>query len=91
MYDKRMESPAPLSPEAERIRVGAVYEHFKHKDRYRVVGIAHHSETLEEFVVYQHLGREAVWIRPVKMWEERVELDDYKGPRFRLVEEAPVG
>lgn len=59
-----------------------VYKHFKGGE-FKVVGVAKHSETQEEFVVYEHLDDEGgLWIRPVTMFLEEVERDGYKGPRF---------
>ena len=63
------------------------YRHFKGME-YEVVGIACHSETLEEMVVYQALyGEGGIWVRPARMWSETVERDGYCGPRFYPVEE----
>ena len=64
-----------------------IYEHYK-GNRYQVVGIALHSETLEEMVVYKALyGEEKLWVRPVSMWDELVEKDGENVPRFKLVSE----
>ena len=63
------------------------YRHFKGME-YEVIGIAKHSETLEEMVVYRALyGEGGLWVRPAAMWNERVEREDYSGPRFIFVEE----
>jgi len=63
------------------IKLG-VYRHFKGKE-YEVIEIAIHSETLEEYVVYKALyGERKLWVRPLKMFLENIERDDYKGPRF---------
>jgi len=63
------------------LKVGK-YRHYKGKE-YEVIGIAKHSETLEELVVYQALyGERGVWVRPVKMFLEEVEVDGKKMPRF---------
>jgi len=63
------------------IRPG-LWRHFK-GNLYRVHGIALHSETGEEMVVYQALyGQRGLWVRPVSMWLEQVERDNYSGPRF---------
>ena len=68
------------------IRLGK-YRHFKGNE-YRVIGIASHSETMESMVVYQALyGEQGLWVRPANMWNEMVEREDYKGPRFIYVEE----
>lgn len=61
------------------------YKHYKGKE-YEVVGVAKHSETLEELVVYKALyGEGALWVRPLKMFEEEVEIDGQKVPRFKYV------
>lgn len=58
------------------------YRHFKGKE-YEVLGVAQHSETLEELVVYRALyGAGGLWVRPAAMWAEQVERDGYAGPRF---------
>ncbi len=58
------------------------YRHFKGGE-YRLLGVARHSETLEEMVVYRALyGEGRVWVRPAAMWQEHVERDGYSGPRF---------
>jgi len=62
-----------------------LWRHFK-GNLYRVHGIALHSETGEEMVVYQALyGQRGLWVRPVSMWLEQVERDNYSGPRFTRV------
>ena len=56
------------------------YRHFKGKE-YEVLGVARHSETEEELVVYRALyGDFGLWVRPVSMWNEAVERD---GKTFR--------
>ena len=53
-----------------------------------MIGIAKHSETLEEFVVYQKLyDDEGLWIRSKSMFLEIVDRDSYKGPRFVYIGE----
>ena len=66
-----------------------IYRHFK-GNRYRLLFVARHSETLEPMVVYQALyGEQGFWVRPASMWTETVDRDGYHGPRFRLEEEQP--
>jgi len=66
------------------------YKHFKGKE-YIVLGVGRHSETLEEYVIYRacydslEFGKDALWIRPIKMFLEHVEKGDYSGPRFIYV------
>lgn len=63
------------------------YEHYKGK-QYEVIGIAKHSETLEEVVVYKALyGERRLWMRPLKMFLEEVEVNGKKMPRFKYVGE----
>lgn len=68
------------------------YQHYKGKF-YEVIGVAHHSETLEELVVYRALykteyGVNALWVRPKTMFIENVVIDGKEVPRFKLVEES---
>ena len=63
------------------------YRHFKGNE-YQVLGIARHSETLEELVVYRALyGDGGLWVRPASMWTETVERDGKVQPRFVRIEE----
>ena len=65
-----------------------VYRHFK-GNRYELITVATHSETLEPMVVYRALyGEGGTWVRPLSMWEETVSRDGYLGPRFVREEEA---
>jgi hypothetical protein len=61
------------------------YEHFKGK-RYKVLGVARHSETLEDVVIYQALyGDYETWVRPLRMFLEEVEHDGKRMPRFKYI------
>jgi len=61
------------------------YRHYKGRE-YEVIGIAKHSETLEELVVYRSLyGEGQIWVRPLKMFLEEIEADGKKIPRFSPV------
>ena len=63
-----------------------IYKHYK-GNLYEVIGIARHSETLEEMVVYKALyGDGDIWVRPSKMWNESVELPEKTVKRFEPVE-----
>ena len=62
-----------------------IYEHYKGK-RYEVLGVGKHSETLEEMVVYQALyGDKDIWVRPLKMFKEKVKINGKLVPRFKYV------
>ena len=70
------------------IKPHTVWRHFK-GNRYEVIALAKHSETLEDLVVYRALyGEGGVWVRPLSMWSETVETKDGIVHRFTL-EEAP--
>ena len=59
-----------------------IYKHFK-GNKYELLDIAKHSETLEEMVVYKTLyGDGGVWVRPSSMWDEEVEFEGKKVKRF---------
>ncbi len=61
------------------------YRHFKGGE-YEVIGIAHHSETMEDMVVYRALyGEKELWVRPASMWNETVTRDGVTFPRFTYV------
>ena len=63
------------------------YRHFKGRE-YQVIGMARHSETEEEMVVYRPLyGDGGLWVRPAAMWCEPVERDGQVQPRFAYVGE----
>jgi hypothetical protein len=69
MTDNRVVPPGP-------------YRHYK-GGRYEVIGIARHSETEEEYVVYRALyGAGGLWIRPKTMFLETVVVDGVEQARF---------
>lgn len=64
------------------------YRHYKGKE-YTVFGIARHSETLEELVVYrQEYGDHSLWVRPKSMFLEKVKVDGLDVARFQYVGSA---
>ncbi len=61
------------------------YKHFKGGE-YKVLGVAKHSETLEDFVVYKALyGKKDLWIRPLKMFLEKTIVNGKKINRFKKI------
>lgn len=75
----------------KKVKLGK-YKHYK-GNFYEVIGVARHSETLEELVVYRALydvpeyGRNSLWVRPKKMFMEMVNKDGKEVPRFEFVGE----
>ncbi|MBQ8537604.1 MAG: DUF1653 domain-containing protein [Clostridia bacterium] len=62
-----------------------IYRHFK-GNKYRLLYVAKHSETLEEMVVYQALyGERGYWVRPASMWTEQVTREGKTFPRFTYI------
>jgi hypothetical protein len=90
--------PAPLSRPGHEKRVikrgedqamGPVlpgrYRHYKGKE-YTVIGVARHSETEEEMVVYrQEYGDQSLWVRSRVMFTELVEVNGRLVPRFQYL------
>lgn len=69
---------------SDKIKTGK-YRHYKGKE-YEVIGIAKHSETLEELVVYRALyGENDLWVRPLEMFLEKVNVDGKEVSRFEYI------
>ena len=76
-----------------RLIPGAIFRHYKNKD-YLIVGVAKHTETLEDLVVYRSLYKSEpnsgfndyqMWTRPKDMFTETVVIDGVERPRFEFV------
>jgi hypothetical protein len=70
-----------------KIRLGK-YRHYKGRE-YRVVGVAKHSETLEDLVIYESLYENPtskLWVRPLEIFCGEVEWKGKKIRRFERVE-----
>ena len=69
------------------LRAG-IYRHYK-GFRYEVLDVAKHSETEEELVVYRALyGERGLWVRPLDMFTETVEIDGERVLRFTYAGES---
>ncbi len=75
----------------ESIKPG-IYRHYK-GNLYEVIGLAHHSETLEQLVVYKALydskdfGNNALWVRPFEIFIENVTVEGKTTQRFEFVKD----
>jgi len=62
-----------------------VYQHYKGQ-YYEVIGIAMHTETEENLVVYRSLyGNYDLWVRPLAMFQEQVVYEGKQMLRFTFV------
>jgi len=69
------------------VRLG-IYRHYK-GDLYELIGTARHSEDLSEMAVYrQCCGARGLWVRPLAMFLETIEVDGAAVSRFAFVGEA---
>lgn len=60
-------------------------------DCIKLLGIAQHSETLEEMVVYQALyGKHEIWVRPKTMFFDKVVRNGIKMDRFKEITEKEI-
>jgi hypothetical protein len=64
-----------------------LYKHYK-GNMYEVLGVAKHSETLENMVVYKATYQpegENLWVRPLKMFLETVIIEGVEKKRFEKI------
>jgi len=59
------------------------YKHYK-GNQYEVLGVAKHSETLEELVIYKNSEGD-FWARPLKMFLEEADFGGKKVKRFKYI------
>ena len=65
------------------------YKHYKGHE-YQVLGVAKHSETLEDMIVYQTLYNNKLsklWVRPLNLFVDEVEVDGKTVSRFKYIGE----
>lgn len=68
-----IKSKKDIIQEDDEIIIGGKYKHYKGGE-YEVVGIAKHTETLEELVIYRSLdGTNNIWARPKSIFMDYVE------------------
>ncbi len=71
------------------LKIGT-YQHYRTRNFYRIIGVAKHSETEEDLVIYECLydnPKSKMWARPLKMFLEDVKVNGQKIPRFTFVDE----
>lgn len=72
------------------IEVGQKYKHYK-GHIYKIIAIGKNSETLEDMIVYQgeylskEFGLNPIWIRPLKIFEEKILVNGKEVRRFELI------
>lgn len=76
----------PASLKNMEIKLGK-YRHYKGNE-YEVIGVAIHSETSEKLVIYKALeGNGKIFVRPLKMFIEKVIVEGIEVPRFKYINE----
>lgn len=64
-----------------------LYQHYK-GNQYEVIDTVTHSESEETLVLYRPLyGEKKLWVRPLSMFLESVNVDGLCMPRFEYVGE----
>ena len=65
-----------------------LYQHYK-GNQYEVIDTVRHSETEETLVLYRALyGERGLWVRPLEMFTESVNIDGLCMPRFEFMSES---
>lgn len=68
-------------------KAGAKYRHYKGNE-YQIICIAKIESDLTDAVVYQDVHDAAkIWVRPLAMFMETVEVDGVQRPRFEYIGE----
>lgn len=77
--------PEPkYSKEARALKIGR-YRHYKGGE-YEIMGVAYHSDTGRELVVYRALyGTHCLFVRSLKVFVQNVKWQGKKVPRFRYL------
>ena len=66
--------------------VPGTYVHYKNGEQYTVIDVVKHSETEELMVLYRaEYGDYGLWVRPLSMFMEMVNVNGKEIRRFRSV------
>jgi hypothetical protein len=68
---------------------GQTWKHSKKGNLYKIIAVGKHTETMEDVVVYEAQydnPMSKIWIRPLSMWNDEVEVEGNKVPRFVFVQ-----
>ncbi|MCJ7766141.1 MAG: DUF1653 domain-containing protein [Thiovulaceae bacterium] len=69
----------------ETVIKAGLYRHYK-GNQYEVIDVVVHSETEEELVLYRALyGEQGLWVRPLAMFTENVNVDGRCMARFKYI------
>ncbi len=76
-----------MNSAASLVKSGGIYFHYKNPDeQYVVMGVCISTDSLEKMVIYVALyGAQAIWVRPLSQWLEKVEINGNKVDRFTFV------
>lgn len=59
------------------VKIGDRYRHFKGKI-VEVLLLGKDSETTEDLVIYKHIDDDIIWVRPLKMFTEKLDKEKYR-------------
>jgi len=69
----------------QELKINGTYKHYK-GHIYKVFGVAKHSESLEDLVIYATVeAPDKLWARPKGMFLGDVAVDGQSIPRFKLI------
>lgn len=69
------------------VKAGETYRHYK-GGIYRIIAVATHTETYKTYITYQSLADKRIWVRPAKMFQQKVAVNGKKIKRFVRLREG---
>jgi hypothetical protein len=77
-----------LARASKLVKIGQLYCHYKGRDKlYKVLHLGFIEESMEVCVVYQALyGTRSIFVRPLDVWLEKVDLEGQSVERFSLID-----